>query len=417
MIFSMLAAIFLLLPGSDVGDSLNSISAKEIEKTIRDLVSFENRNTNGETGSGERGVGAAREYLRKKMEAYAANSQGRMSVFEDWFEASGPRMSKPLRVANVVATIRGKSDPDRIYIVGGHYDSINGDLKDTLGPAPGANDDASGTAVVVELARVLSQREFAASIVLVAYVGEEQGLLGSKHHAKALKASGAFVDGMITNDIVGGTTSHAGVKDDRTLRIFSASSSGSDSASRQFARAARETAAALVPELDPMLVFRADRFGRGGDHLPFEEAGFPAIRFTEPSEDYRHQHQTVRVEGSALYGDRIEFVDFAFVAKVARLNAATIATLADAPRAPQGVTAEGALAYETKLSWTPSQESDLAGYEIVWRKTTESEWSGAQRVEKSDRASVPIVLDNHIVGVRAVGKNGARSRVSVPKGM
>ena len=411
--------LFALVDGGDpkVEKLLEEVSPAELRRTVEDLVSFHNRNTNGEAPTGDKGVGAARRYLKKRLDAYAASSGGRLVVTEDWFEAKGPRMSKPLRVANVLAKLPGVSDPERVYIVGGHYDSINGDRMDTEGFAPGANDDASGTAVAVELARVMSRHQFAATLLFVCYVGEEQGLLGSKHHAAALKEEGAFVDGMITNDIVGGTAGGNGVKDDRTIRVFSASASGSDSPSRQFARLVRGVARAYLPEAEAALIFRPDRFGRGGDHLPFEEAGFPAIRFTEANEDYRHQHQNVRVEDEVQYGDLLEHVNFDYVAKVARLNLAALASSALAPRAPGNVRVKGALSYDTTLSWDPVEAKDLEGYEVVWRRTTEPFWTEAKRVGKEAKAILPLVLDQHVVGVRSVGQGGHRSRVAVPKGM
>lgn len=415
----LLTALTMILMGSDsrLEAMLGRVSATELRKTVEDLVGFHNRNTNGESSGGKVGVGAARRYLKAKLDGYAKSPGSRLEVSEDWFEAMGPRFKTPIQVANVVAKIPGTTDPERLYVVGGHYDSINSDRLDVEGFAPGADDDASGTAVVVELARVLSQERFPATILLVAYVGEEQGLCGSKHHAAALQKAGAFVDGMITNDIVGGTVGGTGVKDDRGVRIFSASAAGNDSASRQLARLVDELGRAGLPDTEPRLVFRADRFGRGGDHLPFEEKGFPAIRITEPNEDYRHQHQNVRVEEGIQFGDLLQFVNFDYVAKVARLNLATVANLASAPRAPSNVKVKGALAYETTLSWDAVESDDLEAYEAVWRLTTESTWTGSERLGKTPLAVLPLLLDNHVVGVRSVGKGGSKSRVAVPPGM
>ncbi len=414
MIFGIFLLLSIFLEEDPIKVSLKKVSSAEIRKTVLDLVSFHNRNTNGESKEGDKGIGAARRYLKKKLESFKEQSGGRLEVFEDWFEAEGKRIKTPLQVANVIAKLPGVSDPERIYIVNGHYDSINSDRFDTEGFAPGANDDASGTAVTVELARVLSQEFFPATILFVCYAGEEQGLLGSKHHAKSLKDSGTFVDGVIANDIVGSSLGENGIREPKTIRVFSQALEG-NSASREWAKLARNAAAQYLPELNVQLIFRRDRIARGGDHLPFEEQGFPAIRFTEANESYRRQHQNVRIEGELQYGDLPEYVDFDYTARVAQLNLLTIVSAALAPRPPQNVVAKGAVSTVTKLSWDTLEDKNLESYEIVWRKTDEVHWSGSKNVGKSTSLTLDLVLDNYFFGVRSISNQGHRSRISLAK--
>ncbi len=417
----MIATLALLLAqeppalGSDpdVAAALAEISEAEVRATIEALAAFHTRHTASE-GLGDRGIAGARRWILERLRG--ANAGGRLEIAEDPYDAESTRLEKT-RSANVLATLRGKTDPDRVYVVSAHYDSRARDVKDGEVRAPGANDDASGTAVVLELARVLGKREFAASLVFAVYSGEEQGLLGSKHHAGALKEGKAFVDGMVTNDIVGNTTGANGVKDSRTLRVFSRSAEGSDSPSRQLARLAEEVAEASVRDLDVRLVFRLDRFRRSGDHSPFDEAGFPAVRFTEPNEDWRRQHEDLREEGGFQHGDLPEFVDAAYVVKVARANGALLAGLARAPRPPLQVEVRGGLSNETRLTWQAPGGGEVAGYEVLWRDTTEARWTGRRWVGSVTEASVPVLLDDAILGVRAVSPAGHRSRAAVPPRM
>ncbi|HET6201472.1 MAG TPA: M28 family metallopeptidase [Planctomycetota bacterium] len=402
-------------PGTDadLAAALAEISAEEIRATVEGLAAFHTRHTASEA-LGERGIAGARRWLLERLRA--ANSSGRLEIAEDPYDAESERIEKT-RSANVLAILRGREDPERTYVLSAHYDSRVRDAKDGKARAPGANDDASGTAVVLEVARVFAGREFAATIVFALYSGEEQGLLGSKHHAAALKEARAFVDGMVTNDIVGNTTGANGVKDSRTLRVFSRSAEGADSPSRQLARLAEEMGERAVRDLDVRLVFRLDRFRRSGDHGPFDEAGFPAVRFTEPNEDWRRQHEDPREEEGVAYGDLPEFVDFAYAAKVARANAALLANLARAPRPPGRVEVKGGLSNETRLSWEASAGGEVAGYEVLWRDTTEARWTGRAWVGKPTEATVPVLLDDAIVGVRAVSPGGHRSRAVVPPKM
>jgi Zn-dependent M28 family amino/carboxypeptidase len=299
--------------------------------------------------------------------------------------------------------------------------------------APGANDDASGTAVVMELARVMSKRTFDASIVFMAVAGEEQGLVGATHFAEEAKKAGTNVEAMFTNDIVGSTLGGNGVRDRRSVRVFSEGVPSSeteqeaatrrsvggenDSPARQLARFIVEAGARYLPGFNVRMVYRRDRYLRGGDHIPFLERGYAAVRFTEPNEDYNHQHQNVRTENGTRYGDLPEFVDFAYVAEVARTNCAALAELARAPARPRDVRiVTKRLTNDTDLEWAANKEPDLAGYEVVWRDTTSPFWTGSRFVGRATSYTVKgMSKDNYFFGVRAVDRDGNRSPVSYPR--
>ena len=299
--------------------------------------------------------------------------------------------------------------------------------------APGANDDASGVAAVIEMARVMSKREFDATIIFMAVAGEEQGLLGAAHFAEQAKQKGMNIEAMFTNDIVGNTTGGNGVRDRRRLRVFSEGVPSDetpeqarvrqnvggehDSPARQLARFIKETSESYLPDLRVQLIYRRDRYGRGGDHIPFLERGFAAVRFCEPNEDYNHQHQNVRTEKGVVYGDLPEFVDFGYVAQVARSNAAALAVLALAPAAPKDVRiVTRRLTNDTELQWAENTEPDLAGYEIVWRETADSLWTNSRMVGGVTTYIMRgMSKDNYFFGVRAVDRQGHRSRVVFPR--
>jgi Zn-dependent M28 family amino/carboxypeptidase len=418
---------------------MREIDERNIERTIRTLVGFGTRNTLSAQDDPGRGVGAARDWLYGEFQKIAQGSGGRLKVsLQSFTQPVAPRIPQPTKLTNVLALLEGSTDKptDRIYIVSGHYDSMCADPTDAKGDAPGANDDASGTAAVLEMARVLSKYTFDAPILFVAVVGEEQGLLGAAHLAEQAKAQNWNVQAMFTNDIIGNTRGGNGTIDRATVRVFSEGVPSSettaqatvrrsvggenDSASRQLARYIKEVGEKNVRGMKVMMVYRRDRFGRGGDHIPFNEQGYAAVRFTEPNEDYRHQHQNVHTEDSAagkvVYGDLPEFVDFAYVAQVARVNAVVLASLASAPLAPQEVTISSRLTYDTVLNWRKSADTNLAGYEIVWRSTTDAVWTKTVRVGNVTTYTAPgVSKDNYFFGVRAVGRNGFRSPVSFPR--
>ena len=419
-----------------IANIVREIDARNIEASIRKLVSFGTRNTLSDQNDPKRGIGAARDWLYAEFLKAAEVSNGRMTVEKQSYEqAKAARVPEPTIITNVVATLKGSQpeSTDRIYVVSGHYDSMCNSPTDAKCDAPGANDDASGTAAVLEMARVMAKYEFDATIVFMAVAGEEQSLLGSTHFAEQAKQKNWNIDAMFTNDIVGNTLGGSGVRDRGSVRVFSEGvpsnetpaeattrrsvGGENDSASRQLARFIKEIGDANVPQFKVMLVYRRDRYGRGGDHIPFLERGYPAVRFTEVNEEFRHQHQNVRVENGVQYGDLPEFVDFAYVANVARVNAASLAALALAPSRPKGVTIVAArLSNDTELRWEANKEPDLAGYEIVWRDTTSPVWTNTKAAGNVTSFTMKgMSKDNFFFGVRAIDREGNRSPVTYPR--
>jgi hypothetical protein len=418
-----------------IANIVRGIDARNIEASIRKLVSFGTRNTLSEQNDPMRGIGAARDWLYTEFLKAAEASNGRMTVEKQSYEQpKAPRIPEPTIITNVVATLKGSQPEatDRIYVVSGHYDSMCNSPTDAKCDAPGANDDASGTAAVLEMARVMAKYEFDATIVFMAVAGEEQSLLGSTHFAEQAKQKNWNVDAMFTNDIIGNTLGGNGLRDRSHVRVFSEGvpsnetaaeattrrsvGGENDSASRQLARFIKETSEAFVPEMKVMMIYRRDRYGRGGDHIPFLERGYPAVRFTEVNEEFRHQHQNVRVENGVQFGDLPEFVDFAYVAKVARVNAASLAALAWAPSRPRGVTIVAQrLSNDTELRWEANKEPELAGYEIVWRDTTAAVWTNSKPVGTVTSFTMKgMSKDNYFFGVRAIDKDGNKSPVTYP---
>jgi hypothetical protein len=421
---------------SEVARMLAEVDARNIERMIRQLVSFGTRNTLSEQNNPTRGIGAARDWIYNEFLKIRVESGGRLNVEKQSYEqAKAARVPQPTIITNLVATLPGTqpASESRIYVVSGHYDSMCSSPTDATCDAPGANDDASGVAAVIEMARVMSKRRFEATIIFMAVAGEEQSLLGATYFAEQAKQKKWNIEAMFTNDIVGNTLGGNGVRDRRTLRVFSEGvpsneseaeantrrgvGGENDSAARQLARFIKEAGEAYLPRMNVMMVYRRDRYLRGGDHIPFLERGFPAVRFTEPNEDYNHQHQNVRVENGVQYGDLPEFVDFAYVAQVARVNAAALATLALAPAMPKNVgIVTRRLTNDTDLQWDANKEPDLAGYEIVWRETTSPVWTNARMIGNVTSYTVKgMSKDNNFFGVRAVDRERNRSPVSFPR--
>lgn len=428
---------------------MREVSAARIRATIEKLVSFRTRHTLSAADPASmragRGIGAAREWIRTEFERYSQACRGCLEIEMQRFTAEpAERIPKPAEIVNVVATLRG-SDPanaGRIYVVTGHYDSRASDPLDATSPAPGANDDASGTAVSLECARVLSQYKFPATIVFLAVAGEEQGLHGSRYFAKNAKSKGWNIEGVLNNDIVGGDKSR--MQEPAWVRVFSegvpiaageaelrairSSGGENDSPSRQLARYVREISRKYFPQLatratgaragqpfQAKLVLRRDRYLRGGDHTPFNEQGYAAVRFTEYREDYNHQHQNPRVQGGIEYGDALRFVDFEYVANVARLNTAVLALLASAPAPPANVRLDvRRLENDTTLRWDPSPGGLAVRYEVLWRPTTAAEWENVEPVGNVTQATIRRSKDNVVFAVRAVQNRGRRSLAVVP---
>ena len=412
---------------------VDSVSARRVERDIRALVGFHTRNTLSDTVSRTRGIGAARRWIKGQFDSISAACGGCLEVFYMRQQVdSGRRIPKPVWVVNVVAVLRGQSDTGRYLAMTGHYDSRASNVLDDTVMAPGADDDASGTAAVIEAARVLSRYRFAASIAFGALAGEEQGLLGGRLMAQEAKARGWRVEADLNNDIVGGARGLDGRADNTLVRVFSESPPTEttaealprlrvfggevDGPSRQIARYVDRIAEQYLEGFHVMMVYRQDRFGRGGDHIAFNAEGFPAVRFTEPHENYNRQHQTVRTENGVFYGDVPDSVDFDFTARVTALNAATLAALAWAPPPPDSATVMGAVRPVTALRWTPVSGPDVAGYKIYWRATTSPTWDHWRWVpgRETATATVDLVVDDAFFGVAAVNTAGDESPVAYP---
>ena len=427
------------------------ISPQRIERRIQALVGFQTRHTLSETGSDTRGIGAARRWIQREWEACAKETGGRLQVtLDEYLEPAGNRMPRAAQIVNVVATLPG-TDPasrDRLLVVSGHYDSRASDVMDATSPAPGANDDASGVAAVMEMACVMAAHRFDATLVFLAVAGEEQGLLGATHWAQQARQQNWRVEAMITNDIIGSPAGETGERDPRRVRLFAdglapvlgsalrtprptpdggeadrkqledlALAGGSrDLPTDQLGRHLKEAGERYLPGFRVQLIQRRDRYLRGGDHLPFLERGYAAVRFTEPFEHFGHQHQDVRTENGQRYGDLIEFVDMAYVADVARINTAGLATLALAPAAPRNAKIEALeLGHDTTLRWDANPEADLAGYRIVWRDTGSPVWQHQRDVGLVTRATLPgVSKDDLVFGVQAVDRDGHASLAAFP---
>lgn len=417
-----------------IKNMVNEVSASNIESIVRKLVAFETRHSMSDTLSSKTGIGAARNWIKSELESYSRNSGGRLKVEFDTFvqAADGRRIASPTIMKNVLGILPG-TDPmdDRIFIVSGHYDSRASDVNDSKIVAPGANDDASGTAATMELARVMSKYKFNATIIFVAMVAEEQGLYGAVNLAKRAKAEKWNVAGMITNDIIGNTYAmETGIKDNRSVRVFSegvsvtetseeasrraSTGSENDGKARQFARYVKEVAERYVDQLDVKLIYRRDRYLRGGDHTPFSQQGFAGIRITEMNENFERQHQNVRTENGVSFGDLPDFVDYDYTQKVARMNLAVLANLALAPREPVnvGIVTSG-LTNKTELRWQIPQGERPAGYYILMRETSSPVWDKKFFVT-DNKAVLNYSKDNYYFGVQSVDAEGHESQIVIP---
>jgi Zn-dependent M28 family amino/carboxypeptidase len=415
---------------------VSEVSESNLRNLIDKLVSFGTRHTLSDTTSASRGIGAARRWIKSEFEKYARVSGGRMTVaFHESIVPPSTRVPSPSKVVNVVATLRPRGvQPGfdtRLLVIGGHYDSRASDPMDAGSDAPGANDDGSGSALVLELARVLASRDVEATLVFIAFAGEEQGLLGAAQWSEMAKQNRWNVEAMFNNDIVGSSMGGDGVAEAGYVRLFSEAYSPvdtgtvfrmrnnlgleNDGPSRSLARSISETAAKYLPNFGVQMVYRRDRFLRGGDHSPFHERGFAAVRFTVARENYDWQHQNVRTENGKMYGDLPKFMDFPYLTNVARANAAAFASLAFAPQPPAnvGILTRG-LGYDTELKWDRNAEKDLAGYYVRYRQTTSPVWQ--HTVFTADTAiTIKVLKDDYLFGVQAVDRDGNVSLVSIPR--
>jgi Peptidase family M28 len=390
-----------------------AVDENSMRQLIEQLVACGTRLTLSSRSDPNRGIGCARDHIVARLHQIAAHSGGKLQVVVDTFEATSPRTySKPATLENVYGVLAG-SDPalaKTVFIVSGHYDSMSSNVMDAETAAPGADDDASGTTVSMETARLLTKANSnRATLLFAALAGEEQGLLGGTRVLEWAKRQGYIIGGMLDDDIVGADFAFGAP---HRVRLFSGNGDvdDCDSPSRELARAIEE----IAGRASVRLIFRVDRYGRGGDHYPFYKAGLPAVRFTEPLENYAHEHQTPRTENGMEYGDQIKYLNFLFMGNVVRANAEALRQLSMAPAPPQHVVLRGAVTPDAKIAWAAEDDAQRAGFEILWRETTESRWQVFDCVSTAREVVLPgVSTDNHFFAVRAVGKNGARS-IAVP---
>jgi hypothetical protein len=439
-LFSMLSIVSVQNTYSQQTDPriyeiIEKVSSERIENDIRKLVGFGTRNTFSDTISETRGIGAARRWIKTEFDQVSKNCNNCLEVFyqKDFVTPEdGTRVPKEAWVVNVVAIQKGSKYPNRFIIMSGDIDSRNSDTMNFTDDAPGANDNASGMAGTIEAARVLSNYEFENSIIYVGLSGEEQGLFGGKGLAGYAQKNNWDIIGILNNDMIGNIEGVDGVIDNRTFRIFSEPVPPTeteeernkrrfyggevDGISRQLARYVLKTTQTYMPEMNPMMIYRLDRFGRGGHHRSFNDLGFAGIRIMEAHENYNRQHQDLRTENGIKYGDVIEGVNFGYAAKLTAVNAINLASMAWAPQPPKSVEIGGIVEPSTKLRWE-KVDGNIAGYKIYWRDTTAPQWQHSRFVgDVSEFTLNGIVIDNFFFGVATVGKNGFESMVVFPSG-
>ena len=417
-------------------DIVAAASAERVEAGIRALAGFGTRNTFSDTLSATRGIGAARRWIKAEFERISEACGGCYEVVYQHSLVTAEqsrRIPRDTWVVNVLAIKRGTADPNRYVIMSGDIDSRASNGSDAESDAPGANDNASGMAGAIEAARLLAGYEFGNSVVLAGLSGEEQGLWGGQHMARMARQEEWEIIGVLNNDMIGNIEGVDGVIENNTFRVFSEPTPVTDTEaerrryrfyggevdgpSRQLARYVASTADAYIPNLDPIMIYRLDRFGRGGHHRPFNDQGFAAVRIMETHENYTRQHQDIRTENGIAYGDVVEGVDFDYAARMTALNAAVLARLAWAPPAPAAVLIGGAVRPSTTLEWKAVDDPRLAGYKVYWRDTTAPRWQHSRWVgDVTEFTLEGLVIDNHLFGVAAVGRDGNESVVAFPTG-
>lgn len=421
---------------SKIYDIINNISEERLRNDVKTLADFGTRHTLSDTVSNTRGIGAARRWIKSQFDNISAECNGCLEVFfqSNFFEkGTNQRITKDVNVVNVVAIQRGTKHPNRFIIMSGDIDSRVSDPNDFTSDSPGANDNATGMAGAMEAARVLSKYQFESSIVYVGLSGEEQGLFGGQGLAKYAKENNWDIVGVLNNDMIGNISGVDGVIDNRTFRIFSEPITTDvtdpqqlarqargrrfyggevDGISRQLARYVYKTTKTYMPEMNPIMVYRLDRFGRGGHHRPFNDQGFAGIRIMEAHENYTQQHQDIRVENGIAYGDTFEHVDFPYCKKLTAVNAIVMANIASAPPAPEKVGIGGIVEASARLQWDAVEGAK--GYKIYWRDTTSPTWDHSRYVSGNEFTLEGIVIDNFLFGVAAVGEDGHESPVVFP---
>jgi Peptidase family M28 len=426
-------------PDDQLRALLRQIDPDRIKATILRLVQFGTRHTASSQTDPVRGIGAATEWVFGQMQSFAAASSGRMTVQKQTFvQPVSATIPVPTTITNVIATLKGTASPERFYVVTGHLDSRVTDVLNFTDDAPGADDDGSGVAVVLELARLFATHQFPGTLVFATVAGEEQGLFGSSFMAKQMKAAGNDVQGMFSNDIVGASQAWDGTRPDpRTVRLFvegiptavtsqqisimQSTGGENDGATHQLARFVTDVAPASLTGMNVRVIWRRDRYLRGSDHLSFQQQSYPAARFTEPRENFNHEHQDVRVANGVQFGDLAQFVDYDYTARVAKVNGAALWALATNPSTPKNLQIHTAPPVGfpgtnfTTLSWNANPEADLAGYEVMMRETTAPDWTSAIRVGNVTTVTLDISKDNVQFGLRAVDQAGHRSPVAFPQ--
>jgi len=418
---------------------LREIDPDRIKATILRLVQFGTRHTASSQTDPVRGIGAATAWVTGQMQAIAATSSGRMTVRQQTFvQPVSPRIPVPTTITNVIATLKGTASAERFYVITGHLDSRVTDVLNFTADAPGADDDGSGVAVALELARLFATRQFPGTLVFATVAGEEQGLYGSTFMAAQMKAAGNDVQGMFSNDIIGASQAFDGTRPDpRTVRLFvetiptavtqgqisimQATGGENDGVTHQLARFVTDVAPFSLTGMNIRVIWRRDRYLRASDHVSFQGQGYPAARFTEPRENFNHEHRDVEVVNGVQFGDLAEFVDFDYTARVAGVNAAALWSLATNPGTPKNLkihtTPPDSFSGTnfTTLTWDANTEPDLAGYEVVWRETTAPDWTNVIDVGNVTAVTLDMSKDNVQFGARAVDQSGHRSPVAFPQ--
>ncbi|MEM7108171.1 MAG: M28 family peptidase [Bacteroidota bacterium] len=416
---------------------VKSVSASRLEADITRLANFGTRHTLSDTVSETRGIGAARRWIKSEFEQISKDCKNCLEVSYLRNVVKGgarTRIPRDTEIVSVMAVQRGTVHPNRYIIMSGDIDSRISDPLNGTDDSPGANDNATGMAGTIEAARVLSKYTFPSSIIYVGLSGEEQGLFGGRYMAQVAKEQNWDIIGVLNNDMIGNIEGVDGVIDNRSFRIFSEPTPATeedrarrlrrfyggevDGISRQLARYVHRQTTTYMPEMNPTLIYRLDRFGRGGHHRPFNDVGFAGIRIMETHENYTRQHQDLRTENGIKYGDILEGVNFEYARKLTAVNAISLAGIAWAPPEPQNVLIGGAVQPSTTLKWDKSEDPNLAGYRIYWRETTSSQWEYSRYVGIVNEFTLEgIVIDNYLFGVAAVGKGGNESVVVFPGGL
>ena len=433
LLFFFIASSVAAQKAKDFYTIINGVSEDRIEQDIATLAGFGTRHTLSDTLSNKRGIGAARRWIFNEFQSIAKNCDEciEVSYQKNYNEPDGRRIVKPVWINNVIAIQRGSKYPNRFVIMSGDIDSRISDPNNYTDDSPGANDNASGMAGTIEAARVLSQYSFENSIIYAGLAGEEQGLYGGKGLAQYAQEQGWEIIGILNNDMIGNIKGVDGVIDNRTFRIFSEPTPANESErarksrrfyggevdgiSRQLARYIHKTVKTYMPEMNPKMIYRLDRFGRGGHHRPFNDVGYAGVRIMEAHENYTQQHQDIREENGIAYGDVLEAVNFGYATKLTAVNAINLAALAWAPPALKELSIGGVVEASAKFKWSKQNDENIAGYKIYWRDTTSPTWDNSRFVGNVTEATLEgIVIDNYFFGVSTVGKNGIESPVVFP---